>query len=140
MKKITLLMAIVSISACTTTGGRNFDTADVTKIREGTTTTAEVERLLGVPLNKEVWVDGTEQWNYSWNVTKTSPTLVSLVGGASFTRAERDAKAVNVKFKRGVVTECVYSTFSNENAPGQTVQSAIEQQGETRSMRCQDAR
>jgi len=139
MNRIFMCAALLSISACTTTGGREFETADVTKIQEGVTTTAEVERLLGVPIRKDSWVDGTEQWTYHWTATKHTPTMMSLVS-ADLNRAQRQDKQVEVKFKGGVVTECVYATFSNEDAPGQTFTSALYMEGQTHRMRCQDAR
>ena len=94
----------------------------------GTTTAAEVERLLGLPITKDVWVDGTEGWIYSSSTAKHSPTGAILIS-PMFTRVERTDQQVPVKFKQGVVSECTYLTLSKINAPGQTRASAEYLQG-----------
>jgi len=139
VRTLVVSSGVFLFAACTTTAGRDFQLDNVSKIKDGTTTAAEVQNLLGVPINKQAYAQGTEQWRYAVSTSRHTPTLASIIqplaGGQ-----EMRAREVLVTIKNGVVSECLYSTYSNETATSQTAWSAVNREGETRSIRCQDLR
>jgi len=110
MKKIyfLLLAFLLALSGCatkTTTTGREFDAAKVINIKKGITTSHEVSRMFGKPLEKTVLSDKQVVWGYSWK-TVTSHTSSGPYGPV--VTSSGDKQTLEVLLKNGVVVNYLY--------------------------------
>jgi outer membrane protein assembly factor BamE (lipoprotein component of BamABCDE complex) len=71
---IAALVLCLGIWGCATaesTGGRDFDSSQVSQIVKGKTTSDEILKMFGPPSYKQPEVDDAERWSYSY-VTETN--------------------------------------------------------------------
>jgi len=67
VKALLAAVLILALTACSSSSGRNFDTASIQKIRAGTTTRAELIEMFGPPDTETPYPNGQQllMWNYS---------------------------------------------------------------------------
>lgn len=141
MKNIVLasIFAGLVVGGCAHTSGKDFDEASVKKITTGKTTSSDVVSMFGTPFTKNRMPDGSQKWQYQFLMTKAKLTPLSFVVGSLGTDYERNQKIVMLAFdKQGVVTDCTYMTFTNENSD-QRFASGLYGEGDINQMKCQDA-
>jgi outer membrane protein assembly factor BamE (lipoprotein component of BamABCDE complex) len=106
----TVCALTTAIAACTTTSGRKVDISGVRQIREGVTSKADVERLIGSPYSTNRLVDGSEQWLWTYS-EMTSAGMYSYMG---LIGSKGSSTAVTITFKNDIVAKCRFSTSSAE--------------------------
>lgn len=108
MKKILFFITVLFLSACSQTHnseqGTPFDETKVKQIVEGSTTEAQLLRLLGEPASKTVVNGSDAKWVYTY--TKKASTSHTLIGETSYTIEER---TLDVIVSNGVVMNYNYS-------------------------------
>lgn len=67
MKACIATALLLALTACSSSTGRNFDTASIQKIRAGLTTRAELIEMFGPPDTETPYPNGQQllMWNYS---------------------------------------------------------------------------
>lgn len=67
MKACIATALLLALTACSSSTGRNFDTASLQKIRAGLTTRAELIEMFGPPDTETPYPNGQQllMWNYS---------------------------------------------------------------------------
>jgi len=108
--KWVVCLLVVAMVGCTSTAGRKFDIHAARQIKEGTSTKADVERLLGQPYGTNRLVDGTENWTYTY-ITVTQAGALTVLGLAG-SKSSRDNLAIT--FRNGIVSKCVLMTSAGE--------------------------
>jgi len=65
--KVLMLTLVLSLSACSSSTGQNFDTAKIQKIQTGKTTRGDLLSMFGPPDSDSAYADGQRvmMWKYS---------------------------------------------------------------------------
>jgi len=135
--KITTILTICLLgvnTGCTfhKTGGRDFNTNNVSKIRIGKTTKSEVSKYLGSPEATRGEINGSEMWFYSFRTQKKTSYPAPHFINKHVRSIDKTEKSVRVTFeKNGVVNECIYHTETVAQSTGQNLSNRI---------RCQDVK
>ena len=121
-----VLFAAVLLGGCTSTAtsGKPFLEGSVATIRTGSTTTADVMRMLGEPFSKNVSADGNEMWIYSYteSTQKGAPGLYDMWFPGTQTVASR---ALTIRFSKDKVADCTLMK-RDSSASGTMVQRSTE--------------
>lgn len=103
--KTILAIAFVALLAGCASSGRKFDTMAVGMVQKGTTTKAEVQKLVGLPQNIGRDSDGNETWTYSYTRATAKGTSFIPIAGAFMGGVDTQDQRFVVKFNpEGVVT------------------------------------
>jgi outer membrane protein assembly factor BamE (lipoprotein component of BamABCDE complex) len=121
IESLFLVLVLAAVAGCTTsttkTTGRSFDTSKIQDIKKGVTTSNELVKLLGQPLNKTAESANVALWEYSWKKTTTRAATSS---GEGVIETDGDQKTLVVLIKNGVVANYTYKDdpFWNERLRG----------------------
>jgi hypothetical protein len=78
---VVALIVIWSLAGCvsTTTLGAKIQKAQISEIKKGVTTRADIERMFGAPLNVSIIGDGRRMMFYSHTEVSNQPTAAAFV-------------------------------------------------------------
>jgi outer membrane protein assembly factor BamE (lipoprotein component of BamABCDE complex) len=101
---LSAMLATAALTGCATTSGNAsiVDQNKVASIKEGKSTTADVESILGAATDKDPAPDGGQTWSYMYSKTsgKEWIPVVGLMGG------NVTSNTLKIVFnKKGVVTQ-----------------------------------
>jgi outer membrane protein assembly factor BamE (lipoprotein component of BamABCDE complex) len=137
--KLTVLIAVATalIVGCATTEGRKVEQGAVAQIKEGSSTRADVQRILGAPYSTSKLQDGTErmQWLYVKATSSAGYGLLAYMGAGTSTR---EVVRLNVTLRDDIVTACVFSTQYTEGKGGVAAYGAGG--GNSTTTKCSDVR
>jgi hypothetical protein len=116
IKYILMSVIFVALAGCaskTITSGREFDVAQIGSIQKGITTSDQLMRLLGPPLETLVTAPNEAVWNYMWKKGKATTTQSS---DGPVVTSQGDKKTLQVIISNGVVVDYTYqdNPFWNE--------------------------
>ena len=119
MKKLLSIFALtlvtIFVQGCATTehaSGRDFDGSKVTAIVKGSTTSAELEKLLGPPFSKKLINDADTKWMYYHSTGKTKVSFYAVT-----TKIDNSVqhKFLDVLIRNGVVFDYAYTQGNSDD-------------------------
>jgi len=137
MKSYCVVLLTIAVLGCSSTAGRKVETNLVGQIKEGISTKADVEKLLGPPYSRTRLVDGTEkfQWFYSEVSSTAGFGYLALMGLGT---GKQEVINLFVTFRNDNVTEC---TLSSSKTEGQGLYAAYGVGGTNQStVKCSELR
>lgn len=98
---LTLSGCIVSSSSGSKISGAYVKPSSISRVHINSSTTSDVEEIMGEPTDRVQNDDGTETWTYEWTQTKASAGTVLFV----FAGANKDtvSESLHVKFRDHIV-------------------------------------
>lgn len=94
---------LVASSKESSISGAYVQPGAVSKVKVNTTTSTEVEEILGQPSNTVANDDGTETWTWDWTESKDDSGAVFLIFGGSSNKTVHES--VHIKFADGVAVK-----------------------------------
>lgn len=101
---VSIIVAAALVGGCATASfsyGRDFNSANVSKIVKGKTTATELQQLEGDPFTKTRVSDTEETWLYTYTVSESKAHNFIVVANVSTNTSQ---KTLNVVLDNGVVT------------------------------------
>ena len=91
MKACIATALLLALTACSSSTGRNFDTASLQKIRAGLTTRAELIEMFGPPDTETPYPNGQQllMWNYS------EARTLDTTAGKTLTKKKKNGRVFN---------------------------------------------
>jgi len=143
MRYLLVLISLVLSACMSMTTGEKFDGLKINKIKTGTSTKENVLSLMGAPLEKHSFPDGTSRWQYQFmaiDVSSTATSFIPIVGAFKGGKSESNTQLLMVSFnKSGMVTSCTYNTFSRKDSGGMMSMGAGASV-ENEMMKCEDVK
>ncbi|XXN66065.1 hypothetical protein ACRQ84_21505 (plasmid) [Enterobacter ludwigii] len=96
MRGIIITSLLLVLTACSSSVGRNFDTASIQNIHTGQTTRAELIAMFGPPDKESAYPDGQRlmMWNYS------EARTMDTTAGKTLTVQTKNGRVFNYTFSK----------------------------------------
>ena len=133
MKKFVLLIAMLALTACASSGVK-VDQAKVEALQKGRTTYDEVIRDFGPPTGRTVSADGHKILTYSYFSMQTRPENFVPVVGLFFGGADHEMSMVMLTFDRNNILSD-YTSTSGGNGTGRNLSGLSQDRKEVREVK-----
>lgn len=168
MKSYMVILASLALAACQSTTGAPLQASAVNQIHEGSSTKADVKKLLGEPENQMLQGDDQDYWIYSrskmdsnagagtagfmalyagaavlGSVTPLGSAALAIpaVGGAAInsnTQSKNTSYNLMVVFRGNIVSSCRLQTMSSTYRPGIMIFTPMSISQNSKEVRCTD--
>jgi outer membrane protein assembly factor BamE (lipoprotein component of BamABCDE complex) len=100
---MTMSGCLIASSKESSISGAYVQPGAVSKVRVNTTTSSEVEEILGQPSNSVTNDDGTETWTWNWTKTTEDDGAVFLIFAGESEKTVHES--VHIKFVDGIAVK-----------------------------------